>query len=109
MGEPASPPSGRDGELASPAGQASWDDIRIFNAIAVGGSMAVAAAQLGLSEATVARRLKGFETELGLQLFTREANRLVPTAIGMELASEVGAEIVATSPICMRADLRTSS
>jgi hypothetical protein len=45
MGEPASPPSRRDGDLASPVGQVSWDDIRIFNAIAVGGSMAVAAAR----------------------------------------------------------------
>ena len=55
--------------------------------------MAVAAAQLGLSEATVARRLKGFETALGLQLFTREANRLVPTTIGLELAAEAGLDV----------------
>jgi len=104
MGEPASPPSRRDGELASPAGQASWDDIRIFNAIAVGGSMAVAAAQLELSEATVARRLKGFETALGLQLFTREANRLVPTTVGLELAAEAALVETAARRFAIRAD-----
>ena len=104
MGEPASPPSRRDGELASPAGQASWDDIRIFNAIAVGGSMAVAAAQLGLSEATIARRLKGLETGLGLQLFTREANRLVPTIIGVELAAEAALVEAAAKRFAIRAD-----
>lgn len=104
MGEPASPSSRRDGELASPAGQASWDDIRIFNAIAVGGSMAMAAAQLGLSEATVARRLKGLESELGLQLFTREANRLVPTLIGTELAAEAALVETAARRFAIRAD-----
>ncbi len=88
MGKPASPPSRRDSNLAPRARQASWDDIRIFNAIAIGGSMAVAAAQLGLSEATVARRLKALERDLGLQLFMREANRLVPTSAGSQLADE---------------------
>ena len=50
--------------------------------------MALAAARLGLSEATVTRRLKALERDLGLQLFTRAANRLVPTAIGLGLAAE---------------------
>jgi DNA-binding transcriptional LysR family regulator len=84
MAEPAPSPSRRDRDLASPG----WDDIRIFDAIAVSGSMAVAAARLGLSEATVTRRLKALERDLGLQLFTRAANRLVPTAIGLGLAAQ---------------------
>jgi len=104
MGEPAPPSSRRDGDLAPPTGQSSWDDIRIFNAITVGGSMAVAAAQLGLSEATVARRLKGFEAELGLQLFTREANRLVPTLAGTELAAEAALVEAAAKRFAIRAD-----
>lgn len=66
--------------------------------------MAVAAAQLGLSEATVARRLKGFETELGLQLFIREANRLVPTVVGMELAAEAALVEAAAKRFAIRAD-----
>lgn len=83
----AGPPpssSGRGGDLASPG----WDDIRIFDAIAVCGSMALAATRLGLSEATVGRRLKALERDLGLRLFIRAANRLVPTAIGAGLARE---------------------
>lgn len=88
MGQPASPPSRRDGDLATPAGTVSWDDIRIFHAIAVGGSLALAAARLGLSEATVARRLKAFEQELGVSLFQRGANRLFPTQAGAALAQE---------------------
>lgn len=104
MGESASSPSRRDGELAAPAGRTSWDDIRIFNAIAIGGSMAVAAAQLGLSEATIARRLKGLETALGLQLFTREANRLVPTIVGVELAAEAALVEAAAKRFAIRAD-----
>jgi DNA-binding transcriptional LysR family regulator len=65
-----------------------WDDIRIFHAIAVSGSLALAATQLGLSEATIARRLKTFERELGLLLFQRGANRLIPTPAGAELARD---------------------
>lgn len=84
MGQPAPPPSRRNGDLASP----SWDDIRIFHAIAVSGSLALAATQLGVSEATVARRLKAFERELGVSLFRRGANRLIATQAGRELAEE---------------------
>ncbi|UZF93536.1 LysR family transcriptional regulator [Bosea sp. NBC_00550] len=105
MAEPAPPPSRRDGDLASPGWDVSWDDIRVFNAIAVGGSMAVAAAQLGLSEATVARRLKALERDLGLQLFTREANRLAPTAIGLELAAEAREIEAAAHRFTIRADV----
>lgn len=86
MAEPSAPASRRNGDLAPPG----WDDVRIFDAIAVGGSMALAAARLGLSEATVTRRLKALERDLGLPLFTRAANRLVPTAIGLTLAAEAG-------------------
>lgn len=90
MGQPAAASSRRDGDLAAP----DWDDIRIFHAIARGGSLALAATRLGLSEATVARRLKALESELRLQLFRREANRLTLTPTGSELfahASEVEA------------------
>lgn len=66
--------------------------------------MAMAAAQLGLSEATVTRRLKALEKDLGLQLFIREANRLVPTAIGRELAIEAGEVEAAARRFTLRAD-----
>lgn len=84
MGQPAPASSRCDRDLAAPG----WDDIGIFHAIAESGSLALAAVRLGLSEATIARRLKAFERELGLLLFRRAANRLIPTAAGTELARE---------------------
>lgn len=83
MGQPASPPPRRHA-LVSP----NWDDIAIFHSVAVGGTLAMAAAALGLSEATVARRLKSLEAQLGLPLFRRMANRLVLTEIGSTLAGD---------------------
>ncbi len=86
MGQPAPPPSRRDSAVVSP----HWDDIAIFHAVAAGGALAVAAGPLGLSEATVARRLKAFEARLGLSLFRRAANRLILTEIGAALARDAG-------------------
>lgn len=89
MGEPAASPPRRD---AQAAGQASlWADLEIFHAVAASGSLALAAATLGLSETTVARRLKAFEARLGLPLFRRGANRLIPTEIGLSLAADAAA------------------
>lgn len=66
--------------------------------------MALAAARLGLSEATIARRLKVLERDLNLQLFTREANRLAPTAVGLELAAEARDIEAAVRRFAVRAD-----
>lgn len=101
MGQPAPASSRRDSDLASPG----WDDIGIFNAIAESGSLALAAVRLRLSEATIARRLKAFERELGLLLFRRAANRLIPTAAGVELAREASlvAAAAARFASCARA------
>jgi DNA-binding transcriptional LysR family regulator len=101
MGQPAPASSRRDGDLASPG----WDDIGIFHAIAESGSLALAAVRLRLSEATIARRLKAFERQLGLLLFRRGANRLILTAAGTELAREAGlvAAAAARFASCARA------
>lgn len=99
MGEPPPPPPRRDPDLAS----AGWDDIEIFHAVAVGGALAVAAARLGLSETTVARRLKSFEHRLGLTLFHRAANRLEPTEIGIALARDAADVAQAASRFASRA------
>lgn len=87
MGQPASAPSRRDGDLAPP----NWADIEIFHAVATSGALAMAAVALGLSETTVARRLKAFEARLGLPLFRRGANRLIPTELGLALAADAAA------------------
>jgi DNA-binding transcriptional LysR family regulator len=99
MGQPASAPSRRDGDLAPP----NWADIEIFHAVATSGALAVAAVALGLSETTVARRLKTFEARLGLPLFRRGANRLIPTELGLALAADAAAVAEAVARLETRA------
>ncbi len=99
MGQPASPPSRRDGV----PGALPWEDIEIFHAVATAGALAVAAVALGLSETTVARRLRSFEARLGFPLFRRGANRLIPTEIGAALAQEAAAVAAAAARFANRA------
>lgn len=99
MGQPAPPPSRRLLDLAP--GQ--WEDIALFHAVAVGGALAVAAAALGLSEATLARRIKAFEARLGLPLFRRTANRLILTETGAALARDAAETAAAVERFASRA------
>lgn len=102
MGEsPASPP--RRDTLAS-AQTSLWADLEIFHAVAATGGLALAASALGLSETTVARRLKAFEARLGLPLFKRGANRLIPTQIGLALAADAAAAAEAIARFETRAN-----
>lgn len=99
MGRPPPAASRRDGDLAAPG----WDDLRIFHAIAESGSLALAAVRLRLSEATIARRLKILERDLGLLLFRRGANRLIPTEAGAALAREANHVAAAAERFASRA------
>lgn len=101
MGEPAAAAPRRDAPASAQA--PLWADIEIFHAVADSGGLALAAAALGLSETTVARRLKAFETRLGLALFRRGANRLIPTEIGVSLAAEATAAAEAVARFQTRA------
>jgi DNA-binding transcriptional LysR family regulator len=60
----------------------SWDDIRVFLAVAEAGSLSAAAQALGLSQPTAGRRLKALETDLGLRLVERISNRIELTEAG---------------------------
>jgi DNA-binding transcriptional LysR family regulator len=62
-----------------------WDDLRIALAVARGGGLGPAARALGVNHATVWRRLKGLEEQLGVRLFDRRPEGYVPTAAGDEL------------------------
>ena len=101
MGEPAASPSRRDAQV--PPQTSLWADLEIFHAVAASGSLSLAAAALELSETTVARRLKAFETRLGLPLFKRGANRLIPTQIGLALAADAAAAAEAVARFETRA------
>ena len=57
----------------------SWDDIRIFLACVQAGSFRSAAGQLRVASSTVVRRIDRLESELGIPLFNRTTDGVVPT------------------------------
>ncbi|MFT3709681.1 MAG: LysR family transcriptional regulator [Archangium sp.] len=65
----------------------NWDDARFVLAIHRQKSLSAAAASLGVTRTTVGRRLKATEDELGVRLFDRSDDGLVPTPSGDELAA----------------------
>ncbi len=76
--------------------RADWDDIRIFLAIARGGSLTTAASLLQISQPTVGRRLRKLEEAFQARLFDRlpdgfaltpEGTTLLPKAEAMEAAA----------------------
>ncbi|MBX3233722.1 MAG: LysR family transcriptional regulator [Labilithrix sp.] len=79
-----------------------WEQVRLFLAVTRGGSLAGAAARLGVDVSTVSRRLDRLEEEVGAPVFDRTRDGTTPTSLGeqllaaaerMELAAiEFGAE-----------------
>lgn len=63
----------------------NWDDVRIFLAIRLAGSLSAAARPLGLTQPTCGRRLAGLEAALGIRLFDRAPGGLHLTAAGAAL------------------------
>src|SRR6266536_3384878 len=63
----------------------SWDDLRVFLAVARAGSASAAALALGISQPTVSRRVAALARELGIEL-------LRPGARGLELTRAGGAD-----------------
>jgi DNA-binding transcriptional LysR family regulator len=76
-----------------------WDDLRVFLAVAEGGSTHAAARALGINQSTVQRRIAALEARLGQALYLREphgyrltefARTLLPQARGMaDTAAEI--------------------
>ncbi|MCW8128448.1 LysR family transcriptional regulator [Microbulbifer halophilus] len=64
-----------------------WDDLQIVRAIACNGSLSGAGRQLGLSHATVFRRLTEMERRLGVTLFERSRSGYSQTPAGEDLAA----------------------
>ncbi len=62
-----------------------WDDLRVFLAAFREGSCAAAGARLGVNQSTVSRRIGALERDLGVRLFDRLPEGLVPTAAGEEI------------------------
>lgn len=75
----------------------AWDDMRTVLAIAQAGSLSGAARELGVSHATVFRRLGSIEQRLGVKLFDRGRDGYAPTSAGEDVAEAAGrieAEVV---------------
>lgn len=64
-----------------------WDDLQIVRAIARSGSLSGAGRKLGLSHATVFRRLAEMERRLGVTLFERARSGYRQTPAGEDLAA----------------------
>lgn len=66
----------------------NWDDLRAFLAVARSGSLRRAAETLGVTQPTVARRIRALENDLGLPLFARDRDGHRLTAAGADLLPE---------------------
>ncbi len=60
----------------------TWDDWRVFLAVARTGSHAAAGKALGVAPTTIGRRLAALEADVGTRLFDRTPEGLVPTEAG---------------------------
>src|SRR6266700_3640275 len=67
------------------AGRLSWDDIRLFLAVARSGSFRTAANSTKLSSNTLRKRISMLETNLGQILLARQASGVSVTAEGLEV------------------------
>lgn len=63
----------------------NWDDIRIFLAVARGGSGSAGARLLGMDQSGVSRRINAFEKRLGARLFDRAKSGYSLNAAGRKL------------------------
>jgi len=75
-----------------------WDDVRFFLAIHRHGTLAAAAAALGLDATTVGRRIARLEESVGARLFDRTPKGWLPTAAGRRLlprAERIERELIA--------------
>lgn len=70
--------------------QIPWDDLRTVLAIAQAGSLSGAGRALGVSHATVFRRLGAIEERLGVRLFERRRTGYTPTTAGEDVAEAAG-------------------
>lgn len=81
----AAPTLRGDSTIAFLSRHLDWDSVRVFLAIARAGGMRGAADTLRVNHATIARRLRGLETDLATRLFDRSRAGLTLTQAGEEL------------------------
>ncbi|MGM9515947.1 LysR family transcriptional regulator [Roseateles sp. DB2] len=65
----------------------AWDDLRMLAQLAKAGGLDAGARQLGISSATLYRRLQSAERQLGVRLFERGRAGYRPTSAGQEVVA----------------------
>ena len=88
-----------------------WDDLRYLLAIQRTGTLARAAAELGINATTVGRRLSTLEERVQARLFDRTPDGYVLTPVGRDLlprAERMEAEVLAAERDVTGRDLRAS-
>ena len=65
-----------------------WDDVRIFLAVARGGSLIAAGEQLAMSPASVARHVEDLERRLGVTLFLRSRSGYALSDAGLAVIGD---------------------
>lgn len=63
--------------------------LRALDSAARHGSYTAAARELGVTQGAISLQIRGLETRVGTPLFTRRANRMVPTPAAARFAEEV--------------------
>jgi len=85
--------------MQDPASNLNWDDGRLFLAVARHGQLLAAARTLGLSQATLSRRMTALERSIGARLLVRRTTGCQLTEAGRDLAvalEQVEREFVAS-------------
>ncbi|KPB02347.1 LysR family transcriptional regulator [Ahrensia marina] len=85
----------------------NWDDGRLFLAIARAEQMLAASKALGINQATLSRRMAGFEKSLGVSLLIRRTNGCQLTPEGEKLLRAL--EIVEAGYLQAQAELKVDS
>lgn len=81
-----------------------WDNLKVFLGVAEAGSLAGASRRLRLSQATVWRRVRALEEELGATLFERHAAGYALTPAGTGLLRRLGGVHASIEAACRGLD-----
>src|ERR1043165_4653943 len=81
-----------------------WEDLRFFAALARHRTLAATARSLGVTHATVARRLASLESTLGRPLFTRGSEGLTLNAVGVAALAQAEQMEFAASALSVQHD-----
>lgn len=86
-----------------------WNHVRSFLAVVDAGSLAAAAATLGISQPTLGRHVDELEAATGLTLFTRGRGGMRPTEAGLSLVEDARAMSAEAERLAVKAAGKAAS